>query len=293
MHSGGKTTLLEAGNYKAKIVSVGAGLAELTYKNRHLVIPHDPEVMPSAHMGKVLIPWPNRVANGCYNFENEEYKLPINEHMTNAAIHGFLAWRDWHITKQSTSSVSLTLELPPSYGYPFLLLSTVTYILDDINGLSMYITSKNIGKTNAPYGVATHPYLTCNLESIENCILNIPAQRVFAVDEKMNPTYLQPVKKLNLDFTNPKIIKKTFIDNTFAAELNQWKIEIKSIETGFVTYIHSDQPWIQVYTGDKLNRIGLAIEPMSCPPNAFNSKISLITLQPSEEYTMSLTIGGY
>lgn len=43
MHSGGKTIQLNAGHYQAKIVTVGAGLAELTHHGRHVVIPHKPE----------------------------------------------------------------------------------------------------------------------------------------------------------------------------------------------------------------------------------------------------------
>jgi galactose mutarotase-like enzyme len=37
MHSGGKTIQLQAGHYQAKIVTVGAGLAELTHRGRHLL----------------------------------------------------------------------------------------------------------------------------------------------------------------------------------------------------------------------------------------------------------------
>lgn len=69
MQSSGNTILLAAGDYRAQIVSVGAGLAELTWQGKHLVIPHNPEEMPLAHLGKVLIPWPNRIANGCYQYE--------------------------------------------------------------------------------------------------------------------------------------------------------------------------------------------------------------------------------
>ena len=51
MHNGGKTIQLQAGNFQAKIVTVGAGLAELTHCGRHIVIPHKPEEMPLAHLG--------------------------------------------------------------------------------------------------------------------------------------------------------------------------------------------------------------------------------------------------
>lgn len=292
MHSGGKTILLENGNYKAEIVSVGAGLASLTYKNKHLVIPHNPEVMPLAHMGKVMIPWPNRIAGGSYEFEGILYKVPINEHVTNAAIHGFLAWREWQVIEQSINSVTLKLGLPPSYGYPFLLFSTVTYSLNREEGLTIIVSTQNVGNKPAPYGVATHPYLTCNMESINHCSLLIPAKQVFTTDEKLNPVRLIPSEKINLDFTTEKQIENTFVDNTFLASSIPWKVELKSLQTGAFTYMVSDQPWIQIYSGDKLDRIGLAVEPMSCPPNAFNSKIGLVVLKPNEEHTLMLTIGG-
>ena len=93
MQSSGNSILLVAGDYRAQIVSVGAGLAELTWQGKHLVIPHNPEEMPLAHLGKVLIPWPNRISNGCYQYKGRDYQLPINEHSSQAAIHGLLASR--------------------------------------------------------------------------------------------------------------------------------------------------------------------------------------------------------
>ncbi len=42
-HCSGQTVSLAAGDYHATIVTVGAGLAELTFQGCHLVIPHKPE----------------------------------------------------------------------------------------------------------------------------------------------------------------------------------------------------------------------------------------------------------
>ena len=52
MHCSGQTVSLAAGDYHATIVTVGAGLAELTFQGCHLVIPHKPEEMPLAHLGR-------------------------------------------------------------------------------------------------------------------------------------------------------------------------------------------------------------------------------------------------
>lgn len=56
MHKSGTTIALTAGEWQAEIVTVGAGLASLTRRQRHVVIPHPPEAMPLAHLGKVLMP---------------------------------------------------------------------------------------------------------------------------------------------------------------------------------------------------------------------------------------------
>ncbi|WP_336221127.1 aldose-1-epimerase [Citrobacter amalonaticus] len=292
MHSGGKTILLAAGDYRAQIVSVGAGLAELTWQGNHLVIPHNPEEMPLAHLGKVLIPWPNRIANGCYQYEGQDYQLPINEHRSQAAIHGLLAWRDWQIQEQTASRVSLTLFLPPSYGYPFSLMSQVIYSLDADTGLTVDIICQNSGLQPAPYGAGAHPYLTCNLAPVDDYLLQLPAKQVFAVDANANPTELHTVEEMDLDYTTLRHIGDRSIDHTFRTHALPWEIQLIHQQQKLSVSLFSDQPWVQVYSGEKLNRRGLAIEPMSCPPNAFNSGTDVIILEPEQQHTLTFNIRG-
>ena len=47
--------------------------------------------------------------------------------------------------------------------------------------------------------------------------------------------------------------------------------------------------FIQIYSADRVldpnrRRMSIALEPMTCAPNAFNSDIGLITLSPGEEF---------
>ena len=49
-------------------------------------------------------------------------------------------------------------------------------------------------------------------------------------------------------------------------------------------------PYLQIFTGDTLpqperRRTGLAVEPMTCAPDAFNSGEGLITLEPGQSHT--------
>ena len=49
----------------------------------------------------------------------------------------------------------------------------------------------------------------------------------------------------------------------------------------------SDVPWVQAYTADELSRPGVAIEPMTCPPNAFNSGEDLIALKVGQTHSFT------
>jgi aldose 1-epimerase len=54
-------------------------------------------------------------------------------------------------------------------------------------------------------------------------------------------------------------------------------------------WMSSNYRYVQVFTGDTLNpdkrRRGLAIEPMTCPANAFRTGVDLIVLDPGEAAT--------
>lgn len=279
MHSGGKTIHLQAGHYEAKIVTVGAGLAELMHRGRHIVIPHKPEEMPQAHLGKVLVPWPNRVADGSYQHNGKTFQLAVNDPISHTAIHGLLAWRDWQINQQSASEVSLMIFLPPSYGYPFALVSEVIYRLGADCGLHVFIRTQNVGDEIAPYGAGAHPYLTCNLHPIDGCELTLPASEETCGER---------------DFTTPRLIAQTTIDHTFRTlpPDAEWEVRMTSQSQNMSTFLRSHQPWLQIYTGEKLARRGLAVEPMTGPPDAFNSGISLIHLAPGEAHQMHFLIGS-
>ena len=40
-----------------------------------------------------------------------------------------------------------------------------------------------------------------------------------------------------------------------------------------------------------MHRKSLAVEPMTCPPDAFNSGVDLVVLQPGQSHSLALTIG--
>ena len=58
---------------------------------------------------------------------------------------------------------------------------------------------------------------------------------------------------------------------------------------GRTLWVDEGYPYVMVFTGDipSVQRRGLAVEPMTCPPNAFRSGEALVTLEPGESHTAS------
>jgi aldose 1-epimerase len=56
--------------------------------------------------------------------------------------------------------------------------------------------------------------------------------------------------------------------------------------SGVELWADPDFRWVQVYTPDNFPDRGraIAIEPMTCPPDALNSGVDLITLKPGESW---------
>ena len=103
----GREIILQAGEYEARIVTVGAGLAGLRYRGHELIVSHAVNECPPGYLGKVLIPWPNRVAGGSYSWEGSSYDLPVDEPAFGTALHGFVAFQEWEIAEADSSSVLL------------------------------------------------------------------------------------------------------------------------------------------------------------------------------------------
>lgn len=286
---------ISAGKYKATVTAEGAGLASFTHDGRNLILPHDPGEQPSGFNGRVLVPWPNRIAGGTYVFEGRLLSVPINEPDRNAALHGLQCWNDWELVKEDGHSVQLRVLTGPTDGYPFKLETRIRYSLDALLGLHIEISSSNVGEDPAPYGTGTHAYLTCDGASIDQCVLTVPASEVAMTDQNLIPTGLAPVDDTQFDLREGRVLKGVSLDHAFTGiqlepDSKTWQVSLKDTESGMIVALTSDEPWLQIFTAEPQDRRGVAVEPMTCPPNAFNTGQDLVVLAPGMTHTHWLRI---
>jgi galactose mutarotase-like enzyme len=293
----GRQYELISGRQRAVVVELGAGLREYGSGAGPLVDGYAIDESPNGARGQLLLPWPNRIADATYRFSGKEYRLPINEPKTGSAIHGITRDMPWHLHDSSASAVTLALDLPPQAGYPFPLQLTATYQLDS-DGLAVTITAANTGQTPCPYGAGAHPYVRLvGGGLIDNALLHIPAGATLEADSRGIPTGTElPVEGTAFDFRTPRPIGQLTLDTAFtnltSANAGITTIALTSPDRsrGVAVWMDSSHGYAMVYSGDTLadvprRRHGLAIEPMTCAPDAFNSDAGLVILDPGETHS--------
>lgn len=288
--SGKQVEIGQAGQ-RATIVEVGGGLREYLVDGQAVLDGYARHEMASGGRGQVLVPWPNRLADGRYEFAGQTLELPIDEQDTRTAIHGLARWANWDVRAEADNRATARLVLHPRSGYPFALAVEVTYTLED-GGLSVRTVARNVGGARLPFGIGFHPYVSAGTPRVDAARLTLPAARYLETDERKLPTgRALAVQGSPFDFRQARTIGQTVIDTCFTdlerdAEGRAW---VELAERRRVRlWLDRAYPFVQVFTGDTLSperrRQGLAVEPITCPANAFRSGEGLIVLEPGERF---------
>jgi aldose 1-epimerase len=182
--------------------------------------------------------------------------------------------------------------LHPQPGYPFSLALEVEYALAE-DGLSVRTTATNVGVDACPYGAGVHPYLTVGTPSVDAAILTSPGSTVVRSDDRGLPVGTDPVDGTPFDFRRPRPIGATTLDHAFTdlerGEDGLARVELRHPDgSGVALWVDEGYRYLMLFTGDPLpdvRRRSVAVEPMTCPPNAFRTGESLVRLEPGETHT--------
>jgi aldose 1-epimerase len=292
--------LLSAGPYTAAIDQVGATVRSLRHGDHDLVASYPAGTMRPLYRGATIAPWPNRIVDGRYSFGGEEFQLAVNEVDRHHALHGLVHWIRWEVVDAGDDHVVLDHHLVPQQGYPFALHLTVHYRLTT-DGLSATATAMNTGPRAAPYGYCPHPYLVAGPGTVDGWSLELPAARRLDTDDRLSPIGTVAVESVENDFRKAAVIGERQIDHAFTALTRDTDgratVRVRAPGGSGVKMTFGQwAPWVQVHTADRpeprWNRAGLAVEPMSCPPDAFNSTQDLVVLQPNDRHVAEWTISA-
>lgn len=251
--------------------------------------------------GAVLAPWPNRTADARYSFRGRTFVLEMNERLTRCASHGLLADEDFDLVSHSEDRLHLVKTIRPTAGYPWAVTVSVEFTLSP-SGLTQRVSAINGGDDPAPIGLGSHPYPVVGgrgRDVVDAWYLRVSASQVMLVDEARSlPVRLAHVAdEPALDFRAGRRIGTTVVNHAYT-NLSRKKDGSAVVElcdeagAGVEVALDRDCRWVQIYTGEYLDprRSAIAIEPMTCPPDALNSGRDLRILAPGEEASMAWTI---
>jgi aldose 1-epimerase len=283
------------GEQRVSVVALGGGLRSYEAAGRELLNGFPPGERPASGRGQVLVPWPNRIEDGSYEFGGKRMQLPLSEPENGNAIHGLVRGATWSLVDHEPDRVVLEYTLEPQPGYPFTLGLSIEYALSSA-GLTVTTTAWNLGSGHCPYGAGQHPYLSLGTPTIDTLRLQAPGRVVMFSDERGLPTRSTPVDGTEYDFRAGREIAETVLDHAFT-ELERdtdgrARVLLDDVagESGLTLWVDNSYRYLMLYTGDShpdVARRGLAVEPMTCPPNAFRTGESVIRLEPGESVASS------
>jgi aldose 1-epimerase len=288
--SGEQWTIAAAG-HEAVIVEIGGGLRTYTVDGVPLLDGYAPEEVCPAYAGALLAPWPNRIRDGRYGFAGTTYRLPLTEPERHNAIHGLVAWSRWHAGKTSADEVTVEYDVPPQPGYPWALSLSTTYTVG-ASGLRAESAVTNVDSTTCPFGFSAHPYLLAGAP-VPEVLLQVPARSRLLLDGRLLPIGAAKVAGTEYDFTTARPIGALELDTAFGDLIREpgagTEVALSTSDgRGVVIWADAAFGWWQVFTSDTLlrdrRRRSVAIEPMTCPPDAFRSGKDLITLEPGQTW---------
>jgi aldose 1-epimerase len=230
----------------AVVSTKGAALLRFV-ADETLVIGCEPPIPLEAYPGVVLAPWPNRLSDGCWTYEGIEYRVPINDPERNASLHGLVSFREWDVHESSINSVTLRARLGQDAGYPFDVALQAHYSLDP-QGMTATITAHNRDGCALPIGLGAHPYLSMP-GGVDRATLNGRTLKNVTLDDALGV--------LDRD----------------AEGRGQVIVEYATSRTR--VWGGAGCGWFMIFTADTLaapwRRAVLAVEPMTCPPDALRT----------------------
>lgn len=270
--------------------NLGASLQKLSLNFVEMIngISNDQEGLndyKNTYKSAFLFPFPNRISEGKYEFDQTKYKLNCNETTLNNALHGHIYNKPFSVKNSEANENNAVVSFfyvdeGKTKGFPFPYQIEIIYTFS-ANKIDINFNILNTGKKSFPFGIGWHPYFKTGNLNLNS--LDFEAENQYLLDEKMIP-----LKEISLKFKTPLTLGNTFLDDCFIAKkpkvsfiCDTYKIEMDFSST-------SKKNYLQVYMPPAKNCI--AIEPMTCAPNAFNNKNGLLVLEPNAHFDWQIIL---
>jgi aldose 1-epimerase len=277
----------------------GGGLRDLVVGDWQLLDGYPSGTVPAGRRGGVLLPWPNRLRGGRWRWRGRDLQLDVVSEQSPNAMHGLVTAQRWTVLAQTAGEVTVGTVVEPRSGYPFRLAAAIDYELTP-QRLAVTVRVRNAGDDDAPFGVGMHPYLAVGGGAVgdlpegalADAELTVPARTALATDGGL-PTG----ERLPFDGAVGRIGDRALdvpVTDLVRDDDGWARLRLSGPGGSLELAVDGSWPWLQVYSADTLpagqRRRSLAVEPMTCPPNALADGVDLVVLAPGESWAGTWTL---
>jgi aldose 1-epimerase len=250
--------------------------------------PASPEELANNAAGKssLLFPFPNRLDAGKFEWEGKAYEFPINDERTGNAIHGFVRESSFDVDRIVLARNYASIVCSYHYSgqlpyYPFNFQFDIEYSIFDHGIFRVAPTCRNLHFYAIPIGFGWHPYFRL-AEHADEVRLQLPPCERQEIDERMLPT---GDRTPYTEFRELKPLGTIELDTAFGVDPGVDRYEVVLAAGGRRLIMRAERaqfPYFMVFTpGDRQT---VALEPMSCNMNGFNTGDHLVALEPDAEW---------
>jgi aldose 1-epimerase len=263
-----------SGTRRAVVTEVGATLRSFSVDGRDVVRGFGVEDQISGGRGQNLIPWPNRIRDGRYVFNGATQQLALTEPARHNASHGLARYLPWVLIDKQADAVTNRVRIYPQQGWPGVLEATITHRVSE-DGLTVTVSATNIGSADVPFGYGAHPYLTVGESTVDDVAITVPAESYLEVDDRLLPIKISPVAGTAYDLRGGPVLGSLNLD-TALTDLardadGRWRVKLVLGDRYAEVWGDETMQWIQVFSGGPSRNSSIAVEPMTCGPDAFNA----------------------
>jgi aldose 1-epimerase len=286
--------VLRSGDARLAVDLRGGGLRRLVVEEWDVLDGYPAGAVPEGARGAVLIPWPNRLRHGRWTWEGRDLQLDVASPDEPHALHGLLRSQLWTLLDAGEDRATVGTTLEPHPGYPFRLDAAVDYVLA-AGRLAVTVRVRNIGSSDAPFGAGMHPYLHVGAREdggISAAELTVGARTALVTDAGL-PTGERRRFHGDVGRIGSHAFDVPLTD--LERDADGWaRVRLRGPAGTVELAVDRAWPWLQVYSGDQLpegqHRRSLAVEPMTCPPNALADDVDLVVLAPGAEWSGTWTL---
>lgn len=285
---------VQRGDARLAVDLRGGGLRRLVVGGWDVLDGYPAGTVPAGRRGGVLLPWPNRLRGGAWRWKGRDLQLEVVGPDSPNAVHGLLSAQPWAVLDSRGDGLTVGTVLEPRSGYPFRLAAAIDYELAT-DRLEVTVRIRNEGDDEAPFGVGMHPYLHVGAEEdggIGAAELDVPARTALDLDGGL-PTGTRRAFEGAVGRIGDRPLDDALTD--LVRDDDGWaRVRLRGPAGDLELAVDRSWPWLQIYTGDTLpagqRRRSLAVEPMTCPPNALADGVDLVVLAPGGTWSGTWTL---